>query len=38
VLTGDEKPLIEDTMIVTVPPPPWETVTEFDEEESEKLG
>jgi len=29
---------MEDTMIVTVPLPPWETAIEADEDESEKLG
>jgi hypothetical protein len=38
VLTGDEKPLMEDTMIVTLPFPPWGRAIEPDEDESEKLG
>jgi len=38
VLIGDEKLLTEEAMIVTVALPPWATVIELAEDESEKLG
>jgi hypothetical protein len=38
MLTADENPLMEETMIFTFPLPPWGTAIELAEDESEKLG
>ena len=38
MLTGDEKSLIDDTIIPTDPVPLWESESDSDEDDREKLG